>query len=244
METLKVLLVDDMTAARHFIKYGLENNHANLTIYEASNGKEAQAKLETEHYDLVLCDWEMPVMTGEELLRWVRNHDTLSNTKFIMITTRSEKESVLKAVQMDVNGYLVKPFTIEGLLQKMADIDNKFDRRRQERRAMSGNVTLRFRDYESTGELMDISLGGLLAAFPRKEIIPRILERIAADVKSVNDQKVAGIAGFVIRIQAADAFLDTESINVAVKFLEADAQKLKDLKRVISTFSKSTVQYV
>jgi CheY-like chemotaxis protein len=240
-DSLKVLLVDDMSTTRHFIKYGLESNHPGLKIFEASNGREAQAKLEKEQFDLVLCDWEMPVMTGEELLTWVRTHDTLSKTKFIMITTKSEKESVLRAVQLDVSGYLVKPFTIEGLLQKMADIDNRFDRRKKERVAMSGNVTLTFRDCSATGDLVDISLGGLLATFPRKNILPQILDKITVDVKSVNDKRVAGLEGFIIRIQAANAFLDTEYISVAVKFLEFDAQKTTELKGFVFAFAKDRI---
>jgi DNA-binding response OmpR family regulator len=238
MDKLKVLLVDDMSTARNFIKFGLETHHPNLMISEASNGKEAKVKLEGGRFDLVLCDWEMPLVTGEDLLKWIRGHETLSNTKFIMITANSDKESVRRAVQMKVDGYLVKPFTMDKLLLKMTDVDSRFDRRKHERFDMSGSVTLHFREHMTRGEILDISMGGLLAVFSRKNPLPQILEKAAVAVINAEDREVARVHGFVLRLQAADAFPDTEKIKIAVKFIEADAQKLKDLQELIGKFAK------
>ena len=238
MDKLKVLLVDDMATARHFIKYGLESNHSNLSITEASNGKEALVKLEAGHYDLVLCDWEMPQMTGEDLLRLLRGHDALKDTKFIMITAKSDRASVIQAMQMGVNGFLVKPFTIEGLLQKMADVDRRFDRRKDERYDLSGIVTLQFGAHTTRGELLDLSMGGLLAVFSREDVLPQIFEKTASEVGDAEDRRVAGIAGFVVRIQAADAFIDSANVKIAVKFIETDPRKLDDLKQFLNTYAK------
>ena len=238
MEKLNVMLVDDMAAARHFIKYGLESNHKNLKITEASNGKEAKVKLEAGPYDLILCDWEMPQMTGEDLLKWVRTSSVLKDTKFIMITAKSDRESVVRAMQNGVNGFLVKPFTIEGLLQKMADVDRRFDRRKEERIEMPGTATLRFGGHATKGELLDVSMGGLLAVFSRKDILPQIFDKISAEVCDSEVRTVEGIGGFVVRIQVADASIDSENVKIAVKFIETNGMKLDSLKQFLSTYSK------
>jgi DNA-binding response OmpR family regulator len=237
MENLKILVVDDATTTRSFIKYGLGNYRGNIMIHEASDGREARLKLESDRFDLVLCDWEMPHMTGEDLLKWLRGHDTLKDTKFIMITTKSDKESVLEAVKTGVNGYLVKPFSMDKLLQKMAEVDGRFDRRQHERVELSGSATMGFGTQSPTGEIIDISMGGFFATFSRKAGIPQILERTVVEVKNREGSQASGIDGFVIRIQAAEAFPDSEYIKVAVKFLDMDENKKKELQHLISSSS-------
>lgn len=231
----KVLVVDDMASVRKFIKFGLEKNHPNVEIFEASNGKEAQALLEADKYDLILCDWEMPLMDGHELLNWVRNHPTLKDLPFIMVTAKNEKENVIKALQTGVNGYIIKPFTIEGLIQKLAEVHRKFDRRQCERFDLSGEVILQFGDRVCRGNLIDISIGGLLCTVQRKSPIPMIFEKLVCDIKMGSNSKVLGLEGFVIRIQAAEAFIDSEYIKVAVKFLELSDKKAKELKDLLSS---------
>lgn len=233
----KVLVVDDMASVRRFIKFGLEKNHPNVEIQEAANGKEAQTMLEAEKYDLILCDWEMPLMSGMDLLGWVRNHPKLKEIPFIMVTAKNEKEHVIKALQAGVNSYVIKPFTIEGLIQKMAEVNRKFDRRQYERFDLSGEVVLQFRDLISRGNLLDLSIGGFLCNIHRKSPIPMIFEKLACDIKLDNNHKVSGLEGFVVRIQAAEAFIDSEYIKVAVKLLELDDKKLKELKDLLSSVS-------
>lgn len=228
-----------MASVRKFIKFGLEKNHPNVEIYEASNGKEAQAMLETEKYDLILCDWEMPSMSGYELLNWIRNHPTLKDLPFIMVTARNEKENVIKALQAGVNSYVIKPFTIEGLIQKMAEVHRKFDRRQYERFDLSGEVIMQFRDLVSRGNLLDMSMGGFLCNVHRKSPIPMILEKLVCDIKVDNNRKVSGLEGFVVRIQAAEAFIDSEYIKVAVKLLEVGDKRAKELKDLLSSVSQT-----
>jgi CheY-like chemotaxis protein len=109
MEKIKVLLVDDTPSVRRFIRLGIEKSFPNVDIDEAANGIAAKAKLENHHYSLFLCDWEMPGMNGEELLKWLKQHPTLRSTPFIMVTAKSEKDDVMKAIQEGVTGYIVKP---------------------------------------------------------------------------------------------------------------------------------------
>ncbi len=239
MAKYKVLVVDDMASVRKFIKFGLEKNHPNVEIFEASNGKEAQNFLETSKFDLVLCDWEMPFMNGHELLTWIRNHPTLKSLPFIMVTAKSEKDNVIQALQAGVNGYIIKPFTIEGLIQKMGEVNKKFDRRQYERVDLDGEVTLQFGERVSRGNILDLSMGGLLCNLHRNSPIPTILEKLLCDIKIDNNRKVLGIEGFVVRVQAAEAFIDAEYIKVAVKFLGLSDKKVKELKDLLTSLSQA-----
>lgn len=243
MDKLKVLVVDDMRTARNFIKSGLEGNHNNIQVIEVNNGREAKAKLELDRYDLILCDWEMPVMTGAELLTWVRDHNTLKDIKFIMITARTDRGSVIQALQMGVNGYLVKPFTIDKLLIKMTEVDNRFSRRKHERVTVDDGIVLHYGEQSINGKLLDISVGGLLAIFSIKSGLPQILDKTSIDVGSTGVKQVSGIPGFVIRIQAAEAFPNSEYIKIAIKFLGVDSQKTNDLQTFINDAMQSRTPF-
>lgn len=112
---IKVLVVDDAAFTRDLIKKGVRSQFPGFTVQEATNGREAQRHLGDGGYDLVLCDWEMPEMGGDELLAWMRNEEATAKTPFVMVTSRGEKEHVVKAVELGVTNYLVKPFTTEKL---------------------------------------------------------------------------------------------------------------------------------
>lgn len=121
-EMLKVLIVDDMPSMRGLIREGLEKSLAPVSCDEASDGREAQEKLKAGSYDLVLCDWIMPDVGGDELLQWMKNNDALSSVPFIMISTKGDKNSIIEAVRMGADDYVVKPFTVAGLAGKITQI--------------------------------------------------------------------------------------------------------------------------
>lgn len=115
-EKIKVLVVDDAAFTRDLVKKGVRSHFPGFSLVEAGNGRQAQSKLEDGGFDLVLCDWEMPEMGGDELLEWMRSRDATKDIPFIMVTSRGEKEHVVKAVELGVSNYLVKPFTTEKLI--------------------------------------------------------------------------------------------------------------------------------
>lgn len=92
------------------------------------NGKKAQSILMRETFDLVLCDWEMPEMSGIELLTWCREQAHLKAMPFVMVTSRGDKENVVQAIQAGVSGYVSKPFTNEQLLNKVKQALHKIGR--------------------------------------------------------------------------------------------------------------------
>lgn len=115
----RILVVDDSTLMRAFIKDSVSEEFPDIEIVEAGNGKEAMHKLEKSRFDFILCDWEMPEMSGSELLEWIRNNPSTKKMHFIMVTARSEKEFVVEAIKLGVNDYVVKPPTGEVLIQRV-----------------------------------------------------------------------------------------------------------------------------
>ncbi len=233
MKTLKVLVVDDVPSMRKFAKFGLEKGFSNVFIDEAAGGKEAQSKIEAVEYDLVLCDWEMPDIKGFEILQWLRKHPVAKSTPFIMVTSRNDKESVLRAIEAGANSYVVKPYTAEMLAQKITAVIESFDRRRYERFNATGTAIIHFHDLIARGNLIDLSMGGLFCVFSRKEPIPAIFDKVLIDVKLEGNVKSNGIEGFVIRIQAAEAFIDAEEVKLAFKFTDLPAEKQAELVKLL-----------
>ncbi|ROM80450.1 two-component system response regulator [Pseudomonas brassicacearum] len=119
MSKVSVLVVDDASFIRDLVKKCLRNYFPGIRIEDAVNGKKAQSMLAREAFDLVLCDWEMPEMSGLELLTWCRQQDNLKGMPFVMVTSRGDKENVVQAIQAGVSGYVSKPFTNEQLLGKV-----------------------------------------------------------------------------------------------------------------------------
>lgn len=119
MTKVSVLVVDDAPFIRDLVKKGLRNYFPGIHIEDAVNGRKAQVWLERETFDLVLCDWEMPEMSGLELLTWCREQPKLKTLPFIMVTSRGDKENVVQAIQAGVTDFIGKPFTNEQLLTKV-----------------------------------------------------------------------------------------------------------------------------
>ncbi|BAU57495.1 response regulator [Halorhodospira halochloris] len=113
---LHVLVVDDASFTRDLVKKGVRAGYPGFVIHEAANGRQAQSKLTNGGYDLVLCDWEMPEVSGLEVLEWMRQEQELAKIPFVMITSRGDREHVVKAVEKGATNYVVKPFTNEKLL--------------------------------------------------------------------------------------------------------------------------------
>lgn len=119
MSSLKFLVVDDAAFIRDMLKKQLRDNFTGCQVFDAANGKKAQVALKGQRVDLILCDWEMPEMSGEEFLHWVRGHEVFASLPFIMVTSRGEKQFIIKAAQAGVSDFLGKPFKPETLVAKV-----------------------------------------------------------------------------------------------------------------------------
>jgi CheY-like chemotaxis protein len=119
MSKVSVLVVDDATFIRDLVKKGLRDHFPGIQIEEAVNGRKAQQMLARQPVDLILCDWEMPELSGLELLTWCREQDTLKIVPFIMVTSRGDKENVVQAIQAGVSDFIGKPFSNDQLVTKV-----------------------------------------------------------------------------------------------------------------------------
>lgn len=119
MSKVSVLVVDDAPFIRDLMKKGLRGHFPGIVIDEAVNGRKAQQMLTRESFDLILCDWEMPEMSGLELLDWCRGQESLKAVPFIMVTSQGDKENVIQAIQLGVTDYMGKPFSNEQLIGKV-----------------------------------------------------------------------------------------------------------------------------
>ena len=116
---MKILVVDDSSTMRRIItNVVLQLGYKNNNIMEAENGERAWELLNNEEIDLVLTDWNMPVMSGLDLVKNIRGADSFKKLPIIMITTEGGKAEVITALKAGVNNYIVKPFTAALLKEK------------------------------------------------------------------------------------------------------------------------------
>jgi len=119
--SIKVLIVDDFATMRRILKNILKQlGFKNLL--EADDGTTALDALEKNDIDLVISDWNMPKMTGLELLKSVRASKKYAKIPFLMVTAEAQKQNVIEAVQAGVSNYVVKPFTAEAISDKLKKI--------------------------------------------------------------------------------------------------------------------------
>lgn len=117
--TVRILVVDDAPFIRDMVKKQLRDQIPDVELKDAADGVRALALIKQWSPEIVLSDWEMPNMTGEQLLLEVRSMPNFSKLPFIMITSRGDRDHVVKAVQSGVSDYITKPFTPEELLRKV-----------------------------------------------------------------------------------------------------------------------------
>jgi two-component system chemotaxis response regulator CheY len=115
------LVVDDFSTMRRIVRNILRDLQFKDVI-EAENGAEALKLLRSNKVDLVVSDWNMPVMTGLELLKHVRADSKLNGLPFLMVTAEAQKDNIVEAVRAQVSNYVVKPFTPVVLAEKIAKI--------------------------------------------------------------------------------------------------------------------------
>ena len=120
-KNIRILVVDDFSTMRRIVKNLLSDLGFNNTV-EAEDGHSALAVLRQDAVELVVTDWNMPGMTGIDLLRAVRADDRLKHLPVLMVTAEAKRDQIIEAAQAGVNGYVVKPFTAQVLKEKIEKI--------------------------------------------------------------------------------------------------------------------------
>ena len=124
-KNLKFLVVDDFSTMRRIVR-NLLKELGYTNVDEAEDGVVALQKLKGSNFQFVVTDWNMPNMTGIELLQAIRADAALKNLPVLMITAEAKKENIIAAAQSGASGYIVKPFTAATLEEKMGKIFEKY----------------------------------------------------------------------------------------------------------------------
>ncbi|BBA34334.1 chemotaxis protein CheY [Methylocaldum marinum] len=120
-KNMKILVVDDFSTMRRIIRNLLRELGFN-NIFEADDGQSALPKLQSGGIDFLITDWNMPGMTGIDLLRTVRADPNLAQLPVLMVTAEAKRDQIVEAAQAGVNGYVIKPFTAATLQEKIEKI--------------------------------------------------------------------------------------------------------------------------
>ncbi|MBS4068891.1 MAG: chemotaxis response regulator CheY [Sulfurimonas sp.] len=122
---MKFLVVDDFSTMRRIVR-NLLKELGYTNVDEAEDGVVALQKLNGSNFQFVVTDWNMPNMTGIELLKAIRADPGLKHLPVLMITAEAKKENIIEAAQSGASGYIVKPFTAATLEEKMNKIFEKY----------------------------------------------------------------------------------------------------------------------
>jgi two-component system chemotaxis response regulator CheY len=118
---LKILAVDDSPTMRRIIINTLKRAGFG-DVTEAFNGKDALAKMKVNAFDFIITDWNMPEMDGKEFVTNIRQTAEYKSIPVLMVTTRSVQDDIVEAIKAGVNSYVVKPFTLQVLKEKIEQI--------------------------------------------------------------------------------------------------------------------------
>jgi two-component system chemotaxis response regulator CheY len=125
IEGTRFLVVDDFSTMRRIVR-NLLKELGFTVVQEAEDGVDALAKLRANEFDFVVSDWNMPNMTGIELLREIRADAKLKHLPVLMVTAEAKKENIIEAAKAGASGYVVKPFTAATLDEKLKKIFQNF----------------------------------------------------------------------------------------------------------------------
>lgn len=125
-KNMKILVVDDFSTMRRIIKNLLKDLGFTNTV-EADDGKTALPILQKGGIDFLITDWNMPGMSGIDLLKAVRSTPNLANIPVLMVTAEAKREQIILAAQAGVNGYVIKPFTAATLKEKIEKIFERIE---------------------------------------------------------------------------------------------------------------------
>ncbi|VAV85232.1 Chemotaxis regulator - transmits chemoreceptor signals to flagellar motor components CheY [hydrothermal vent metagenome] len=116
--SMRILVVDDFPTMRRIMRNLLKELGCS-NVDEAEDGSMALEKLKSDKFEFVITDWNMPKMTGIELLKAIRSDASLKALPVLMVTAEALQDNIVEAVQAGVSNYIVKPFTAAALKEKL-----------------------------------------------------------------------------------------------------------------------------
>lgn len=241
---LKVLIVDNSQSIRISSKPILikEMGFSQDNILETNDGRKALSILQTEDIDLVLCEWDIPEISGIELLKLIRESSNCQATEFVFVTSNSDQHNILKAVNNKVSQYIVKPFNTNSFIEKISGVLSAKNRRTHKRHSVRSehDLTVMTKDKPlTTGQMVNLSKGGILAklAVHRGMIIMDIFDLKISITGRSGKIYVNTLAGELIRIEKSNDPGEKQFALYAFSFLEMDLVQKNFIEKTIEARS-------
>jgi two-component system, chemotaxis family, chemotaxis protein CheY len=253
MREISFLVADDSRVVRCSVRAVLENSIGTKEIIEASDGMEALKVLQSQRVDMIISDWNMPNLNGEELLYNVRNSSEWCDIPFIMMTAHGERDYLVTAIQNGVSGYITKPFTPAELEDKIAKSWNWATRRKSERYNMlpDHEALIRFGSVTLKGQIMNISRTGALLRMNHDERLGLFKScTLSVEImKNENDfMTISPLYGMAVRLEAEGTLHLTDRIclmalNFIPSMMSGQVERsLENLLRYLCSLSPDMIR--
>jgi len=219
--SLKILVVDDASFTRDLIRRTLRKQFPAVEIEDAVNGRKAQQLMNKTQFDMVLCDWEMPEMTGVELLKWCREQPKYQkdDVPFVMITSRGDKDHVVEAVQAGVTDYLGKPFSGEQLVNKVLGAAKKHK--------LAGKLAIptlvRFENKQFRCMVIQFSKQEASMLIKSDDVVPQVLGQAVLDLE--HKSTINRLNYYVQSVATTEKKHDSTFLTVGLRLIDQDAEK-------------------
>lgn len=252
LKDLTFLVVDDSQTVRSLVKTAVFTQFGSNRIFTASNGAQAKDILLSKEIDIIISDWEMPKMSGQELLSFVKETKKLCEIPFIMMTTRGGKESVLEAIQNGVSHYVVKPFTTEKLEDAIRRSWTSSRKRKEMRIAGLPQHVLKIATSGQMldGKIQNISRSGALLDLPYHSALAlysNIRMHISMPLSDNDTIQLCNLAGRIIRLSAHNASDPSDrncSIALIFDYERCEKKTIDGLNYLIDFLSSSLPKLV
>lgn len=244
MRNLKYLIADDSATVRKLVSKAIENRLGASAIFEAKDGVEAINLLKLNKVDIILSDWDMPNMKGDEFLLEVRSNKEWKDIPFIMMTANASKDFIVTAVQLGVSEYITKPFTPEELEEKLRKAWNVISKRQGQRYASLPHHKLAMKLEGSTiyGEVVNISRTGMLSKFEyddRIKLFGFYELGLAVQKKDTKENwLIAPLVGKVVRLESDGTHLHSTKPTCLIAFYFEPSKMAKSVESVLIGFLK------
>lgn len=243
MIDVKFLVVDDSANARRSIRRVIELLIGSKKVIEAADGMEALSILATEDIDFIIADWEMPNLSGGDLLIQVRNSAKTEKIPFIMATAHSERDFLITSLQEGVSNYLIKPFTAKELEEKIRRSWSGANRRTSDRYFMLPEHKAQLVSGKKSWdcEMINISRTGALIQLEYSselELLKNYELRFEIELKySDRPLKLDKIKCKATRIELDDAFRLTDNTCSIALWFGANTMREPVLNRLANVLS-------